>query len=133
MVVGYQKITMGNLQIMKLLMTVCQRVSAACVCALFISCAHQPKTLYQWGSYETQVYQHFKGEGPSKQIQELEKDLQKTQATHQKVPPGFLAYLGFLYAEAGDETKARDNMMAEKAQYPEASPYIVLLLKQNHP
>lgn len=108
-------------------------LSLLCASILLVSCAHQPKTLYQWGSYKAQVYHHFQGEGPSKQIQELEQDLQKIQSSNHKVPPGFYAYLGMLYAEAGNDMKSRENLLAEQSLYPEASPYIGLLLKKKHP
>ena len=108
-------------------------VSLLCASILLVSCAHQPKTLYQWGSYQAQVYQHFRGEDPTKQIQVLEEDLQKIKSSNHKVPPGFYAFLGMLYAEVGNDTKSRENLLAEQSLYPEASPYIGLLLKKNHP
>ena len=101
--------------------------------ALLAACAHQPTTLYQWGSYQEQVYRHFQGEGPAKQIQDLEQDLQKMQSANRPAPPGFRAYLGMLYAEAGDDAKAHENLVAEQRQYPEAKPYIGLLLKKYQP
>lgn len=99
-------------------------------CLLLSACAHQPASLYQWGSYQEQVYGHFKGEGPEKQIQALEKDLQLMQASNRAVPPGVHAHLGMLYAEAGNDGKAQENLLAEKTQYPESSAYIDLLLKK---
>ena len=50
--------------------------------ALLSGCATGPKPIYQWGSYQAQVYEHFKGKtAPEEQIKALEGDLQKMQAT----------------------------------------------------
>jgi len=97
---------------------------------LLVGCAHQPVSLYQWGSYQDQVYLYFKGESREAQIQALEKDLQVMQAAHRPVPPGLRAHLGMLYAETGSDAKAQENLLAEKASYPESTTYIDLLLKK---
>jgi hypothetical protein len=102
---------------------------AACCLWVLTACAHQPASLYQWGSYQDQVYRHFKGESPEQQIQALEKDVQVTQASNKAVPPGLRAHLGMLYAETGNDSKAQENLVAEKVQYPESATYIDLLLK----
>lgn len=100
------------------------------LCAgLLAGCAHSPPTIYQWGNYQDDIYRHFRGEGPGRQLQDLESDYQKMQATHHTPPPGFYAYLGMLYAETGNDTKAREYLTAEKTQYPESTKYINLLLK----
>jgi hypothetical protein len=103
------------------------------VCALLLltACAHQkPVSLYQWGSYQEQVYQHFKGESPEQQILALEKDVQVAQAANRPLPPGLLAHLGMLYAETGNDGKAQESLLAEKSRYPESATYIDLLLKK---
>lgn len=116
-------------------MTFCLRILAASIAGgglFFLSaCAHQPTTLYRWGSYQNQVYQHFKNSNtPTNQIQILESDLQKILASNGAVPPGFYAYLGMLYAEVGNSSKAEENLLVEKSHYPESTTYIDLLLKK---
>lgn len=102
----------------------------ACALPLLAACAHQPNnSLYQWGSYQEQVYSHFKGESPEQQIQALEKDIQAMLAANKPVPPGMHAHMAMLYAEVGNAGKAQESLLAEKTQYPESSTYVDLLLK----
>lgn len=101
----------------------------ACAMLALVGCAHQSASLYQWGSYQDQVYSHFKGDSPEQQIQALEKDLQVMQAANRRPPPGLQAHLGMLYAETGNDAKAQQQLLAEKTQYPESTTYIDLLLK----
>jgi hypothetical protein len=51
---------------MKRIHTLARNTAVLAVYALVLTgCASQPKPLYHWGSYQTQVYKHFKGEvGP---------------------------------------------------------------------
>lgn len=84
----------------------------------------RPQPLYQWESYQDQVYSYFKGESKEKQIDALEQDLAKMQAKGHVAPPGFHAHLGMLYAETGNDSKALEQLMAEKTQYPESAAYI---------
>lgn len=100
-------------------------------CALLLSaCIHQPPSLYQWGSYQTQVYGYFKGENPEDQILALEKDVQAMAAADRVPPPGFHAHLGMLYAATGHDGKAQESLLAERTQYPESATYIDLLLQK---
>jgi hypothetical protein len=86
--------------------------------------------LYQWESYQTQVYQYYKGESREQQILALEADLEKIKAKGHSAPPGLHAHLGMLYAEAGNDAKAVENLSAEKSQFPESSAYVDLLMKK---
>lgn len=80
------------------------------VAALLAGCANQPKTLYQWGSYEEQVYSYFKGKSsPQEQIEALEKDEQ-----------------------VGNDAKAQEYLAAEKEHYPESATYVDFLLKKKN-
>lgn len=65
-------------------------------------CATRSSNMYQWGSYETQVYNYFNnGTSPEIQIAELEKTLQTAPSGTRPVPPGFHAHLGLLYGQVG--------------------------------
>ena len=99
-------------------------------CALSLAgCATGPKPIYQWGSYQAQVYEHFKGKtAPEEQIKALEGDLQKMQAKAAKAPPGFHAHLGMLYASAGQPEQARKSLNTEKTLFPEGTTYVDFLL-----
>jgi len=101
------------------------------VCALLAltACVHGPKSIYQWGSYQDQVYSHLKGDDPLRQIDALEKDLQVALAADRPVPPGMHMHMAMLYAETGDGVKARESLLIEKARYPESATYVDFLIK----
>lgn len=82
------------------------------------------KTLYGWGQYEPQVYEYFKGESPEQQILVLESHLKETESKGEKIPPGFYAHLGLLYAKVGKDAEFRIMLEQEKQLYPESSKYI---------
>lgn len=100
------------------------------VTMLLAGCATGPQPLYQWESYQTQVYDYFKGDSKEKQIEALERDLEKMHAKGHVAPPGVQAHLGLLYATTGNDGKAAMYLTAEKTQYPESSAYIDFLLKK---
>jgi hypothetical protein len=93
-------------------------------------CQTAPKTIYQWGGYQPQVYQHFKGESPDQQIAVLEKDLQTISARGTTPPPGFHAHLGMLYALAGKQDQVATEFETEKKLFPESAAYMDFLLKK---
>lgn len=94
-------------------------------------CMATGKPLYQWGSYQTQVYEHFKGESPEAQIAALEAQLQKAQASGDTVPPGLHAHLALQYAKVGKTDLMVQQLEAEKALFPESQPYMDRLLAQS--
>ena len=100
------------------------------VLAALGGCANRPQPLYQWESYQSQVYEYLKGSSsdPQKQIASLEQDFQKIQAQNRKPPPGFHAHLGLLYASVGKDDAAVQAFQTEKALFPESSPYMDMLL-----
>lgn len=97
---------------------------------ILAGCQAPPKTLYQWGAYQPQVYQHFKGESPEQQIDVLEKNLEIINAKGAIPPPGYHAHLGFLYSMLGKEGQMIEQFQCEKKQFPESSTYIDFLLKK---
>jgi hypothetical protein len=61
-------------------------------------------TVYYWGHYEHLVYESYAKPGkvpPESQVEQLEADLQKARSANKPVPPGFHAYLGYLYYQLG--------------------------------
>lgn len=93
-------------------------------------CAARVPPLYGWGSYQAQVYEHFKGQGkgPAAQVATLEADLQEIRAKGQTPPPGYHAHLGMLYASLGKDDQAVQELQTEKGLFPESTPYIDRLL-----
>ncbi|MCZ2497835.1 DUF4810 domain-containing protein [Xylophilus sp. Kf1] len=95
-------------------------------------CANRPQPLYQWETYQSQVYEYLKGSSsdPQKQIAALEQDYQKIQAQNRKPPPGFHAHLGLLYAAIGKDDAALQAFQTEKALFPESTAFVDRLLAQ---
>lgn len=104
------------------------RALALAGAALLTACATPPKTLYQWDSYQPQVYEHFKGGSPEQQIAEMEKALQLISARGGSVPPGFHAHLGMLYSVAGKPDQVVAQFEDEKKLFPESATYMDFLL-----
>jgi hypothetical protein len=102
---------------------------ALAACFALGGCQTAPKTMYQWGGYQPQVYQHFKGESPEQQIAAMEKDLQAITAQGNTPPPGFHAHLGMLYALVGKQDRVVAQFEDEKKLFPESAAYMDFLLK----
>ncbi len=91
------------------------------------------KTMYYWGSYENDIYSMYMQ--PDKltvpeEIQRLEAQIEKTDATGKNVPPGLHAHLGYLYSGLGNYQAAAAHFDAEKAKFPESEVFINGLLKR---
>lgn len=101
--------------------------------ALLSGCVTQPKTLYQWEDYQTEVYSYLKGdgEGIEDQIAELEKDLQKIHTQGNLPPPGYHAHLGLLYLKKGNIDQMAAQFQTEKTHFPESVTFMDFLLKQD--
>lgn len=95
---------------------------------ILAGCKTAPATIYQWGSYQPQVYQHFKGESPNEQISALEQDLQRMNASGKPAPPGFHAHLGMLYSMVGRNDLVASEFEEEKRLFPESTAYMDRLL-----
>ncbi|WP_050465179.1 DUF4810 domain-containing protein [Herbaspirillum autotrophicum] len=98
---------------------------------MLAGCATQ-KTIYHWGDYQQQVYQHFKTEGNSseEQIAALEQGIVKARANGGAMPPGYHAHLGMLYARIGKHDQVVQSFETEKTLFPESSGYIDFLLNK---
>jgi hypothetical protein len=97
-----------------------------------VGCAQAPKPLYFWGSYQAQVYDHFRsdGKGPLEQLRLLDEQAQKAKAASLPLPPGFHAHLGLVYLKLGRDDDARRELETERVQFPEGSAYIRSLLEK---
>ncbi|HZG20329.1 MAG TPA: DUF4810 domain-containing protein [Herbaspirillum sp.] len=93
-----------------------------------------PQSLYGWGNYQDQLYEHFKGDGSSasEQLTALEENLQKLRADGQAIPPGYHAHLGMLYATLGKEDQMIEQWRIEQRLFPESSAYLDFLMR-NYP
>lgn len=105
------------------------RLIAIAAASLWLSGCAQPKTLYQWGSYQPEVYEYFKGESKEAQVAKLEEDLQKIRSTNGNPPPGYHAQLGMLYGSLGKDDQMVQEFRTEKALFPESATYMDFLLR----
>ena len=90
-----------------------------------------PQSRYEWGSYEEVVYASYlaRDDVPAeKQVELLEKDYQIARAANKRMPPGWHAHLGYLYYEVGRADQARQELMTEKAEFPESAVFVDRLL-----
>jgi hypothetical protein len=111
------------------------RLVAAPGIALFTlalqGCVTAPKPLYQWDTYQRQVYESMKGDGtlPGEQLTILMAQAEKARANHAALPPGFRAHVGLVQLRLGQDSEARSMFEAEKLAFPESAPYMEFLLK----
>jgi hypothetical protein len=94
-------------------------------------CATHEPTLYSWGNYEETIYVSHAEPGkmpPEGQIELLEKDYQVARSENKRMPPGWHAHLGYLYSEVGKLDQARQELITEKAEFPESTVFVDRLL-----
>lgn len=94
---------------------------------LLVGC-NSHKTLYQWESYQPQVYEYFKGQSKEEQAIALERDLEKIKAKNGAVPPGYHAQLGLIYSSLGKDDQMIQQFQTEKALFPESTAYMDFLM-----
>ncbi len=113
-------------------MTRCRLALLLPLVLLTTACATQ-QGLYQWGSYEDQIYAMYSTPGkssPDEQIAKLELDGEKARAASRTPPPGHYAHLGYLYFQAGKLDQAAASFETEKTLFPESRPYMDRLLNR---
>ena len=107
-----------------------RRLSFIASVVMLTACANQ-QGLYQWGSYEDQVYAMYSSPGkssPDEQIAKLEADGEKARAQGRTPPPGHYAHLGYLYFQTGKLDQAIASFETEKVLFPESRPYMDRLI-----
>ncbi len=97
---------------------------------VLVGCAGKP-LLYEWGSYEEQIYAMYSDTGKApieKQLEDLESDYQKARAADRPVPPGYHAHVGYLYFQLGKVDQAVQSFVTEKTLFPESTVYMDRLI-----
>ena len=97
------------------------KVILATLWGMFLTGCASHSGLYQWGGYDTLLYQSYKN--PEKTVefrQGLELHIATMEKTKQKVAPGLYAELGTLYLQAGDASKAVTMYTKERDTWPES-------------
>lgn len=110
--------------------TATQALPFALALLTLVGCAQAPRPLYHWGGYQDQLYDYFKNGGGNveKQLMALESDVQKARATNARLPPGFHAHLGLLYARLGKTDDVVQQLTTEKTLYPESAQHMDALI-----
>lgn len=83
------------------------------------------KSMYNWGSYSTSMYQFY--EQPEKEQQftdTLYAIITSNEEAATKVPPGIYAEYGFMLLSAGQSAEAVEYFTKEMTAWPEAEPFM---------
>jgi hypothetical protein len=94
-------------------------------------CATQPPAIYSWGNYEELIYASYLAPEDipaEKQVEVLEKDYQVARSTNHRLPPGWHAHLATLYFQLGKADQARQELLTEKAEFPESAVFVDRLI-----
>ncbi|PYC23932.1 DUF4810 domain-containing protein [Pseudomonas mosselii] len=113
---------------MSITYTAWRTVAGLLLGSVLLAGCNSPKTLYQWESYQPQVYGYLKGDAKEEQATALERDLEKIKAKNGAVPPGYHAQLGLLYSSLGKDDQMIQQFRTEKALFPESAAYMDFLM-----
>jgi hypothetical protein len=107
-------------------------VAAIAIGGALAGCAPAPKRLYHWEGFQDQLYEYFKADrsSPEEQLRVLGAQVEKARARGAALPPGFRAHLAMLYLRLGRDGEAKQELEAEKANFPESAQYMDFLLKR---
>ena len=107
-------------------------VAATAIAGVIGGCAEAPKRLYHWEAFQDQLYEYFKADrsGPEEQLRVLGVQVEKARARGAALPPGFRAHLAMLYLRLGRDGEAKQELEAEKLNFPESTQYMDFLLKR---
>ena len=107
-------------------------VAAIAMGSVFAGCAPAPKRLYHWEAFQDQLYEYFKADtsSPEEQLRILGAQVEKARAKGAALPPGFRAHLAMLYLRLGRDGEAKQELEAEKVNFPESAQYMDFLLKR---
>jgi hypothetical protein len=103
------------------------------VALMMAGCAAPSTSLYQWGSYQTQVYNLYNDPGKvpvEAQIEKLEADYQVARSANKTMPPGYHAHLGYLYFQVGKKDQALQSFQTEKSLFPESTVFMDRVIAQ---
>ena len=104
-----------------------------CLCAVFLLCCGCQRGLYDWGTYEASVFKMYSSRedfSVGKEIDRLQREVDRTHRRGRLAPPGKQAHLGYLYLMQGDSERARCCFDLEKEQFPESQVFMDFLLER---
>ena len=107
-------------------------VAAIAMGSVLVGCAPAPKRLYHWEAFQVQLYEYFRADrsSPEEQLRILGAQVEKARARGAALPPGFRAHLAMLYLRLGRDGEAKQELEAEKLNFPESTQYMDFLLKR---
>ncbi len=107
-------------------------VAAIAMGGVLVGCAPAPKRLYHWEGFQGQLYEYFKADSssPEEQLRILGAQAEKARASGAALPPGFRAHLAMIYLRLGRDGEAKQELEAEKANFPESAQYMDFLLRR---
>jgi hypothetical protein len=109
------------------------RLAAALIIGSALAgCSRTPPRIYYWEGFQGQLYEYFRADksNSEEQLRVLGAQLEKARARGAVLPPGFRAHLAMLYLRLGRDGEAKQELEAEKANFPESSQYMDFLLKR---
>ena len=95
------------------------------------SCA--PTTRFEWGDYETSLYQYYKSPTELDSYREALNEAIEVGRTDGRLAPGLCAELGYTYLEQGNIDAARELFEMEMANFPESRPFLGGLIERLSP
>lgn len=106
--------------------------AATAVGSVLAGCVPAQPRLYHWEDFQGQLYEYFRADqsSPEEQLRILGAQVEKARGSGAALPPGFRAHLAMLYLRLGREGEARQELEAEKANFPESAQYMDFLLKR---
>lgn len=108
------------------------RLVGSVIIGSLVGCAHAPPPMYQWETYQRNVYQFLQHEdaNPGEQLRVMQVQTERTKTAGTRLPPGFRAHIAMLHLQLGQYEDAKQQLEAEKSAFPESSHYMDFLLKQ---
>ena len=97
-----------------------------------VGCSPAQPRLYYWEGFQGQLYEYFSADKSTseEQLRILGAQVEKARGSGAALPPGFRAHLAMLYLRLGREGEAKQELEAEKVNFPESAPYMDFLLKR---
>ena len=109
-------------------MNIASRLSLT-IFAIAALCSCESTGLYQWGNYETDLYNYYNK--PTSREAVVEQHLAyvaRLEQNDQRVPPGIYAEAGTYLLEQGNIARAREFYQKERDTWPESNVFMGVLI-----
>lgn len=100
------------------------------ICLTFLSACSTTNHLYDWGTYEQDLYRYYKKAATRPAaLDNLLVLINRLESRNVRVAPGLYAELGTFYLEAGDPNRALKYYQKERDTWPESQKLMGALIK----